>query len=52
MFEGFNVTSNVNFRPPAGGAPGAGNPMNAAGFLARTSARDARQAQWGLRYVF
>jgi hypothetical protein len=52
LIEGFNVTNHVNFRPPVGGAPGAGNPMNAAAFLARTSARDARQVQWGLRYVF
>ena len=50
--EAFNVTNTVNFRPPVGGAPGSGNPMNAQAFLQRTSARAARQVQWGLRYVF
>jgi hypothetical protein len=52
LIEGFNVTNYVNFRPPLGGAPGSGNPMNAAAFLIRTAARDARQVQWGLRYLF
>ena len=52
LLEGFNVTNYVNFRPPVGGAPGSGNPMNAPAFLLRTSARDARQVQWGLRYRF
>ena len=52
LIEGFNVTNHVNFRPPFGNPPGAGVPMNAAAFLVRTSARDARQIQWGLRYTF
>ena len=52
LIEGFNVTNHVNLKPPTGGAPGSGNPMNAAAFLVRTAARDARQVQWGLRYRF
>jgi len=52
LIEGFNVTNHVNFRPPVGNPPGAGAPMNAPAFLVRTIARDARQIQWGLRYVF
>lgn len=50
--EGFNVTNQVNFMPPAGSPPGAGVPMNAAAFLIRTAARDARQLQFGVRYTF
>lgn len=46
FIEGFNVTNYVNFRPPFGAV------MNAPAFLVRTSARDARQLQWGLRYTF
>ena len=52
LIEGFNVTNYVSFRPPLGGAPASGNPMNATAFLVRTAARDARQVQWGLRYLF
>ena len=52
LIEGFNVTNHVNFRPPLGNPPGAGAPMNAPAFLVRTTARDARQIQWGLRYSF
>jgi hypothetical protein len=52
VLEAFNVANAINFRPPTGGAPGSGNPMNAPAFLIRTAARDARQLQWGLRYVF
>jgi len=52
LLEGFNVLNAVNFRPPAGNPPGAGVPMNAPGFLVRTTARDARQIQWGLRLQF
>jgi len=50
--EGFNMTNQVNFMPPAGSPPGAGVPMNTAAFLIRTAARDARQLQWGVRYTF
>jgi hypothetical protein len=52
LIEGFNVTNHVNLRPPAGNPPGAGAPMNAPAFLVRTSARDARQIQWGVRFTF
>jgi len=48
MIEGFNLTNHVNYRPPLEG----GANMNAPSFLVRTAARDARQLQWGLRYVF
>jgi Carboxypeptidase regulatory-like domain/TonB dependent receptor-like, beta-barrel len=50
--EGFNVTNHVNFRPPLGNPPNAGASIIAPAFLVRTAARDARQVQWGLRYVF
>jgi hypothetical protein len=51
--EAFNVTNHVNFRPPvAAGQPEAGVSINTASFLLRTSARDARQIQWGARYRF
>jgi hypothetical protein len=46
LVEGFNLTNHVNFRPDA-----VAN-MNTAAFLLRTSARDARQIQWGARYRF
>jgi hypothetical protein len=46
------LTNAVNLRPPSGNPPGAGVPMNAPAFLIRTSARDARQLQWGLRFLF
>ena len=52
LIEGFNVTNRVNLRPPAGNPPGAGVPIIAATFMVRTAARDARQIQWGVRYVF
>jgi len=45
LLEGFNVTNHVNFRSPAGN-------INSSSFLRRTTARDARQIQWGLRYLF
>jgi hypothetical protein len=45
LLEGFNVTNHVNFRSPAGN-------INSNSFLRRTTARDARQIQWGLRYLF
>ena len=51
MIEGFNLTNHVNYRAPFEGAAGAAN-MNAPSFLVRTAARDARQIQWGVRYVF
>jgi len=52
LIEGFNVANHVNFRPPFGNPPGAGAPMNAAAFLIRSSAYDARQVQWGARVTF
>jgi hypothetical protein len=45
LLEGFNITNHVNFRSPAGN-------INTSSFLRRTTARDARQIQWGLRYLF
>jgi hypothetical protein len=52
LLEGFNITNHVNFRPPFGNPPGAGVPMNAPAFLVRTTANDARQIQWGVRFAF
>lgn len=52
LFEGFNVTNAVNFRPPLGTPPNAGASIISPAFLVRTTARDARQVQWGLRYTF
>lgn len=53
LFEGLNLTNYVNYRPPlASVQPEAGVSINAASFLVRTSARDARQLQWGARYWF
>jgi hypothetical protein len=52
FIEAFNVTNHVNFRPPLGNPPNAGASIIAPAFLVRTAARDARQVQWGLRYVF
>ena len=52
LFEAFNVTNHVNFRAPLGNPPNAGASINSRTFLARTVARDARQIQWGVRYVF
>lgn len=45
--EGFNLTNHVNFEPYTV------NPnIISRDFLIRRSARDARQIQWGVRYVF
>jgi hypothetical protein len=53
LIEAFNVTNHVNFRPLiASGEPSVGVSINAASFVLRTSARDARQIQWGARYRF
>ena len=52
LVEGFNLTNHVNFRPPLGSQPQDGVSLNTASALVRTAARDARQMQWGLRYVF
>jgi hypothetical protein len=49
LIEGFNVTNHVNFRPNLGNP--ASN-INSAAFLQRRVARDARQIQWGARFVF
>jgi hypothetical protein len=45
FLEAFNVTNHVNYS-------GLNTNMNTAAFLIRTSARPARQIQWGLRYSF
>lgn len=47
LIEAFNVTNCVNFNPVT-----VSRNMNTASFLARTSARDARQIQWGVRVGF
>jgi hypothetical protein len=52
LIEGFNLTNRVNYRPPAGNPAEGGAAMIAPAFLIRTSARDARQIQWGVRYLF
>lgn len=52
MIEGFNLTNHTNFRPPSGNQPEAGVSLNTESALVRTAARDARQIQWGVRYVF
>jgi hypothetical protein len=52
LIEAFNVTNAVNFRPPLGTPPNAGASIIAPAFLVRTTARDSRQIQWGLRYTF
>ena len=48
LIEGFNVTNEVNLRPPTGTFAN----MSSSAFLNRTAARDARQIQWGVRYSF
>ncbi len=45
FLEGYNVTNYVTLT-------GGTSSMNAPAFLVRTGARDARQIQWGARYVF
>ena len=52
LIEGFNLTNRVNYRPPAGNPAEGGAALIAPAFLVRTSARDARQIQWGGRYLF
>ena len=52
LLEVFNVTNHVNFRPPLGSPPNAGASMNTASFLQRRVARDPRQMQWGVRWLF
>jgi hypothetical protein len=52
LFEGFNVTNHVNFRPPFGNPPGAGVPIIAPAFLVRTNAHAVRQVQWGVRLTY
>lgn len=52
LIEGFNLTNRVNYRPPAGNPAEGGAALIAPAFLVRTSARDARQIQWGARYLF
>jgi hypothetical protein len=49
LIEAFNATNHVNFRPSLGNP--ASN-INSAAFLQRRVARDPRQIQWGVRYVF
>lgn len=45
FLETFNLTNHVNFS-------GYNSNMNTNSFLIRSSARPARQVQWGLRYSF
>jgi hypothetical protein len=45
FLEGYNVTNYVTLT-------GGSSNMGLASFLIRTGARDARQVQWGGRYVF
>ena len=52
LIEAFNLANHVNFRPPIGSPADGGAAMIAPAFLVRTAARDARQIQWGIRYVF
>ena len=52
LIEAFNLANHVNFRPPTGSPADGGAAMIAPAFLVRTAARDARQIQWGIRYVF
>ncbi|MGH9384491.1 MAG: hypothetical protein ACRD2N_09420, partial [Vicinamibacterales bacterium] len=47
LIEAFNVTNHVNYVPTL-----VIRGMSSAQFLRRTGARDARQVQWGLRFVF
>jgi carboxypeptidase family protein len=47
LMEAFNVTNYVNYVPAV-----VTRNMNSALFLYRNGARDARQLQWGLRFVF
>jgi hypothetical protein len=47
LVEAFNLFNDVNYVPSA-----VNRNMNSAQFLARTSARDARQIQWGARIRF
>jgi hypothetical protein len=46
LVEAFNLTNHVNFRTNANAN------MNTASFLQRRAARDARQIQWGVRWLF
>jgi hypothetical protein len=46
-FEAFNLTNFVNYDPGT-----VVRNISSAAFLQRRTARDARQIQWGLRYVF
>jgi hypothetical protein len=47
LIEAFNVTNYVNYVPVT-----VVRSMNSRQFLSRISARDARQLQWGARFVF
>ena len=47
LLEAFNVTNEVNYVPTA-----IFRSMNSPAFLARSAARNARQLQWGVRFVF
>ena len=47
LVEAFNILNHVNFVPS-----NINRNMNSAQFLSRTSARDARQVQWGARVRF
>ena len=45
FIEGYNVTNSVNYEPPSGA-------ITSASFAIYTAARDARQIQWGAKFVF
>ncbi len=45
FLEGYNILNTVNYEAPSG-------VMTSASFAVRTVARDARQIQWGARFVF
>jgi hypothetical protein len=47
FLEGFNVTNHVNYQPFTVNAN-----IISTSFLVRDTAREARQIQWGVRYVF
>jgi hypothetical protein len=45
--EAFNLTNHVNYNSTS-----VNRNLNSAAFLERRTARDARQIQWGIRYLF
>jgi hypothetical protein len=45
FIEAYNVLNAVNYEPPSGA-------LSSTSFAVRTAARDARQIQWGAKFVF